>query len=184
GESLLDTLGKLWLAGVQVNWSKFYAQEKRSRRPLPTYPFERQRYWIDPPRQDLDTKWREDPAQSLKQSDQADLPVVLTGSLHPRLNHFKPYVAPRNEIEQSIAIAWQQVLGIEHISIYDNFFEIGGHSLSITQVISRLQTAFPIKLPLRSLFEAPTIAMLAEIVEELLIQKIEELSGGMIQQIL
>ncbi|HLO52465.1 MAG TPA: type I polyketide synthase, partial [Kamptonema sp.] len=46
---LLNTLGKLWLAGVRVDWLGFYADEKRDRIPLPTYPFERQRYWIDPP---------------------------------------------------------------------------------------------------------------------------------------
>ncbi|MBR8836535.1 MAG: SDR family NAD(P)-dependent oxidoreductase [Stigonema ocellatum SAG 48.90 = DSM 106950] len=46
---LLNTLGRLWLAGVEVDWSGFYAQEQRDRLPLPTYPFERQRYWIEPP---------------------------------------------------------------------------------------------------------------------------------------
>lgn len=46
---LLNTLGQLWLAGVQIDWSRFYADEKRDRLPLPTYPFERQRYWIEPP---------------------------------------------------------------------------------------------------------------------------------------
>jgi acyl transferase domain-containing protein/acyl carrier protein len=44
---LLQTLGRLWLAGVEIDWSGFYAHEKRHRLPLPTYPFERQRYWID-----------------------------------------------------------------------------------------------------------------------------------------
>lgn len=48
---LLNTLGQLWLAGVQIDWSGFYSDEKRDRIPLPTYPFERQRYWIDPPNQ-------------------------------------------------------------------------------------------------------------------------------------
>jgi NADPH:quinone reductase-like Zn-dependent oxidoreductase/thioesterase domain-containing protein/NAD(P)-dependent dehydrogenase (short-subunit alcohol dehydrogenase family)/acyl carrier protein len=46
---LLTTLGRLWLAGIQINWSAFYAHEQRYRLPLPTYPFERKRYWIDPP---------------------------------------------------------------------------------------------------------------------------------------
>ena len=46
---LLDTLGQLWLAGVRIDWQRFYADETRDRIPLPTYPFERQRYWIDPP---------------------------------------------------------------------------------------------------------------------------------------
>jgi acyl transferase domain-containing protein/thioesterase domain-containing protein/acyl carrier protein len=45
---ILDTLGRLWLAGIQLNWSEFYADEKRCRIPLPTYPFERQRYWVEP----------------------------------------------------------------------------------------------------------------------------------------
>ena len=48
--ALLTALGKLWLAGVTINWqTDFYASERRRRVPLPTYPFERQRYWIDPP---------------------------------------------------------------------------------------------------------------------------------------
>jgi len=50
-EFLLNTLGQLWLAGVQIDWSGFYAHEQRDRLPLPTYPFERQRYWIEPPKQ-------------------------------------------------------------------------------------------------------------------------------------
>ncbi|MDF5721978.1 MAG: beta-ketoacyl synthase N-terminal-like domain-containing protein [Rhizonema sp. PD37] len=50
---LLETLGRLWLAGVQVNWSEFYANQRRHRIPLPTYPFERQRYWIEPQKQVL-----------------------------------------------------------------------------------------------------------------------------------
>ena len=50
-EFLLKTLGQLWLGGVQIDWSSFYAQQQCHRVPLPTYPFERQRYWIDPPQQ-------------------------------------------------------------------------------------------------------------------------------------
>jgi acyl transferase domain-containing protein len=44
---LLNTLGQLWLAGIEIDWSKFYAGQQRYRVPLPTYPFERQRYWIE-----------------------------------------------------------------------------------------------------------------------------------------
>ena len=55
-ELLLNTLGQLWLAGVQVDWSGFYAHEQRDRLPLPTYPFERQHYWIDPPAQSASSR--------------------------------------------------------------------------------------------------------------------------------
>ncbi|MBN3909402.1 MAG: amino acid adenylation domain-containing protein [Nostoc sp. NMS1] len=72
------------------------------------------------------------------------------------------YVAPQSDAERSIAAVWQEVLHLESIGIYDNFFEIGGHSLLATQVISRLRKVFQMDLSLRTLFEAPTIASLAE----------------------
>ncbi|MEK8021436.1 MAG: beta-ketoacyl synthase N-terminal-like domain-containing protein, partial [Candidatus Parabeggiatoa sp.] len=53
---LLKTLGQLWLAGIKVNWSAFYADEQRYRLPLPTYPFERQRYWIEAPKQGIENQ--------------------------------------------------------------------------------------------------------------------------------
>ncbi|MEH1787875.1 MAG: beta-ketoacyl synthase N-terminal-like domain-containing protein [Nostoc sp.] len=75
-EFLLNTLGQLWLAGVQVDWSGFYTHERRHRIPLPTYPFERQRYWIEPKIQvnTLKTGEKKLPATSLlgKKPDIAD----------------------------------------------------------------------------------------------------------------
>lgn len=91
----------------------------------------------------------------------------------PKLSN--AYVPPRNEFEQTIANIWQQLLGIEQIGIYDNFFTLGGHSLLATQLIYRVQKTFQVELPLSSFFEATTIAKLAELIEEMLIEKIEEL---------
>ncbi|MHC5744955.1 MAG: type I polyketide synthase [Nostoc sp.] len=87
------------------------------------------------------------------------------------------YVAPKNELEKQITEIWQEVLGIAEIGIYDNFYELGGDSLIATQLVSRLRTKFPVDLPLRDiLFEAMIPAKQAEIVEQLLLEKIEELS--------
>jgi amino acid adenylation domain-containing protein len=72
------------------------------------------------------------------------------------------FVAPRNSVEQEVAEIWVQVLGIDKVGIYDNFFLLGGHSLLATQVISRIQKTFEVELPLRCLFESPTVAGLAE----------------------
>jgi len=72
------------------------------------------------------------------------------------------FVAPRTPIEERLAGIWAEVLHREPIGSYDNFFELGGHSLLATQVISRISEAFAVDIPLRSLFETPTVAGLAE----------------------
>ncbi len=59
---------------------------------------------------------------------------------------------------------WEQILGIGHIGIRDNFFTLGGHSLLATQVISRLRDEFGVEVPLQQIFETPTIADLASVV--------------------
>jgi amino acid adenylation domain-containing protein len=72
------------------------------------------------------------------------------------------FVEPRSEIEELVAQIWREVLKLEKIGAHDNFFELGGHSLLATRVVSRLRTNFNIDLPLRKLFELPTVAGLAE----------------------
>jgi len=69
-------------------------------------------------------------------------------------------VAPRTDFERQVAGIWQSVLGGSTPGIHDNFFEIGGHSILATQVISRINEAFKIEAPLRQIFESPTIATL------------------------
>ncbi len=65
---------------------------------------------------------------------------------------------PRNAVEEALVAIWAQVLGRAKVGIYENFFDLGGHSLLITQVISRVRESLQVELPLRTLFEKPTIA--------------------------
>jgi phthiocerol/phenolphthiocerol synthesis type-I polyketide synthase E len=84
------------------------------------------------------------------------------GVRHPRPALARAFVAPRNDVEQAIATIWCELLGVERVGVEDEFFELGGHSLLATQLVSRLRTRFGVDLPLRSLFEATTVAALAE----------------------
>jgi len=72
--------------------------------------------------------------------------------------HFLP---PHTPAQKDIAAVWSQYLGLEQIGLDDNFFELGGHSLLATRIVSRLRQVFGVDIPLRNLFEFPTIAQLA-----------------------
>ncbi|HVG43861.1 MAG TPA: amino acid adenylation domain-containing protein, partial [Longimicrobium sp.] len=77
------------------------------------------------------------------------------------------YVAPRTAAEERMAGIWAEVLGVERVGAEDHFFDLGGHSLLATQLVSRVREAFRTELPLRAVFEAPTLAALAVRVEEM-----------------
>ena len=93
--------------------------------------------------------------------DRSKLPPP--GDSRPNLEN--AFVEPRAEIEELVAQVWREVLKLEKIGVHDNFFELGGHSLLATRVIARLRTNFNIDLPLRKLFELPTVGALAEHVD-------------------
>ncbi len=102
------------------------------------------------------------------------LPLTLNGKVNysalPSLEEARTmvkreFVAPRCLTEEVMAGIWAEVLGLERVSIHDNFFELGGHSLLATRVISRQREALRIEVPLRSLFETPTVAGLAAALE-------------------
>ena len=76
------------------------------------------------------------------------------------------YVAPRTPIEAKLAEIWSECLQIDQVGVADEFFDLGGHSLLANQMMSRVQQEFNVEIPLRGLFEAPTVAELALVVVE------------------
>lgn len=163
-EFLLTNLGKLWLAGATPDWNGFHSHESRYRVPLPTYPFERQRYWIDPP----------EVRYSVSERAESEKTAYRSRTSYTRPNISVAYADPRNETEGMIIEIFQELLGIEQIGIYDNFFDLGGHSLLATRGASRIREKFQLELSVSSLFEEPTAEGLARYIEHLLtLQKLQ-----------
>ena len=83
------------------------------------------------------------------------------------------FVAPRTELEEELAGIWAEVLKVERVGISDNFFDLGGHSLLATRLIFQLREHFNVDVPLRALFEAPTIATLSLVIVQSQIEQVD-----------
>jgi acyl transferase domain-containing protein len=147
---LLSAAGRLWLAGHRLDAEKLFAGQQRRRVPLPTYPFARHRYWIEPgdalPLPAMETTARISPTSQV---------------LHARPALATAYVAPRGEVEERVAALWREVLGLAELGAHDSFLELGGDSLLATRLMARLREEFAVELAMERLFERPTIAGVA-----------------------
>jgi len=165
-------LGQLWLEGAPIQWPAFYAQERRQRIVLPTYPFERQKYWVEPRKRTVkngsavasakiqpEERGQEHTPDAGHSGHSSDLPGPSL--LHPRPTLKTPYVPPTTELEKSIAAICRKVLGITEIGIDDIFFELGGDSLLALQVVTGLKKELSIEVPVATLYEQLTIRSLA-----------------------
>lgn len=103
----------------------------------------------------------------------AEVPLTANGKVDR--NHFltaamngntRTYVPARNATEEALCSIWQEVLGLEKVGIFDDFFELGGNSLLATQVASRIRTVIDVNLPLSNLFRATTISDIAQLIQE------------------
>lgn len=183
--ALLDALGQLWTAGLTVDWTRYYAGEVRQRVPLPTYPFQRQRYRVDPPDQPrpetvppfagpgsdhaTETVCSSGPPPialqepAMADTGPAERPPVPQARPRPALR--VEFIPPRNETEAKLAALWADALGIDQAGVFDDFFESGGHSLLAVSLFTQIHQVFQRRLQISVLFEAPTISQLAELLQ-------------------
>ncbi|HKS08546.1 MAG TPA: MupA/Atu3671 family FMN-dependent luciferase-like monooxygenase, partial [Pyrinomonadaceae bacterium] len=155
-EFLLKTVGRLWLAGVGIDWSRVYSGQPHRRVPLPTYPFQRKRYWIDPP-----SEAAQSTIEALNDTESATLPTN---------DQTFSNVA---EVETTVIAIWCELFGIDNIRPHDNFFDHGGNSLIALQLVSELRATFKVDLPLRVVFESQTAAALSTRIFDLIAQEQE-----------
>ena len=83
-----------------------------------------------------------------------------------RPNLDTPFIVPETSVEQALAKIWAEVLNVNHVGAHDNFFDLGGHSLAATRIVSRVIKHFQVDLPLQSLFQSPTVAEMATVIAE------------------
>jgi acyl carrier protein len=92
--------------------------------------------------------------------------AALPAPDHGRPDLEQPYAPPQGDIEALLAQIWEDVLNLRPVGIHDNFFDLGGHSLAASRVVSRVLKHFRLQIPLQSLFQMPTIAQMAELITE------------------
>jgi phthiocerol/phenolphthiocerol synthesis type-I polyketide synthase E len=147
--SPLVPLGEAWLAGVSIDWERFRAGERRRRVPLPTYSFERERYWLEATSRPA----MAEPGRAEQRPPPAPKRASRRGG---------PAVPARTETERALVECFQEVFRLEEIGIHDDFFALGGDSLMGLRLTARIGQRLGVQLPLKVVAEAPTVAALAE----------------------
>lgn len=154
-EFILTALGKLWVAGANVDWARLHRDEQRQRIPLPTYPFEHQRYWIDE-------------LAAGNSGDGISKALHIAEMMHPASSPGAASGANggASGADELILNIWRETLGIAAIAPQDNFFDLGGDSLVAAGLLAQVQRATGIQIPLVNFFQSPTPASLVKLLQD------------------
>jgi phthiocerol/phenolphthiocerol synthesis type-I polyketide synthase E len=148
----LAAAGRLWSAGVPLDWTRLHEDERRRRVALPTYPFQGQRYLVEAPAE--------------AQVDLAGAEPILLPGL-PRDDDGSPSLPPPSgsEREQAVCMIFAEILGLARVDPGDNFFHLGGDSLIATQLTAWIRRSYQTNLSLKEVFTAPTPQALAALLD-------------------
>ena len=151
----LEALGEAWLAGVPIDWERFRAGERRRRVALPTYSFDRHRHWIDAP-----------------EGTGADRPgpaAARQAPAAPSATPAAPSATPagtadpaRDDTERALLACFRELFRDDSIGIRSDFFALGGDSLLAMRLVALIARRIDVRLALKEIVEAPTVAALAE----------------------
>jgi phthiocerol/phenolphthiocerol synthesis type-I polyketide synthase E len=170
--SLLTAAGRLWLAGVPISWPGLSVGQRRGKVRLPTYPFQRQRFLVEP----LDGVGR-------SASTTLDAPAwvgVEPATLAQPIDAGERAVEDdaETEVERTLKAIFRRVLGVTRLTRHDSFFDLGGDSLIAAQLLGMMSKSFSIEVPARTIYEAPTVADLATLVEAWRGRQVDEMPCG------
>ena len=152
--SLLEAAGALWMVGAAIDWNAYYAHQKRRRIALPTYPFERKRCWIEAPGH-----------ESVRIGSKVKTKVLEPRTALVENAEIQKGAPSINPTEAMVIHLMTEVLGVEGIKLNDDFFQLGGDSLTAVQLATKLEKTLDVILPRNVLMESPTPARLAMLID-------------------
>ena len=153
-----ESLGKIWMGGVSIDWNAYYEDERFYRISAPTYPFDSKELWIKPKASSVN--------ESVEQRDYPEETEEEKGYNRPDLS--VKYEPATNAVEESLVSILEELMGIHPIGVNDNFFELGGHSLLATQFISRINEVFGVELQMKEIMEMASVRQISECVIDVL----------------
>jgi acyl transferase domain-containing protein len=170
-QSMLGSLGQLWLAGARVAWGPLHGNERRHRVPLPTYPFERGRFWIGAP--NPGNQKVGGTAAAYKTESLNDREGEVEGgetAMEPNISRLAVF-GQRTELQSKLQTLFSELSGLERaaLEVSASFMELGFDSLFLTQASSAIQQRFNVKVSFRQLLEGQsTIESLAAYLDQIL----------------
>ncbi|MCH6159351.1 non-ribosomal peptide synthetase/type I polyketide synthase [Streptomyces marispadix] len=159
-------LGRLWTAGGDIDWDRVQGGTA-SRTGLPTYPFERRRYWIEAAPGGRRAKPGGYVLQAAEPEEETgDGGPAPMGAFDPRPALTTEYAEPRDDLDRRLVAVWQELLGVAPVGVHDNFMELGGHSLLAARMVERVKAGLGVGVKLGDLLAEPTVAGLAALLAE------------------
>ncbi|MBK9992034.1 MAG: amino acid adenylation domain-containing protein [Verrucomicrobia bacterium] len=148
-QSLLSALGRLWTSGISPDWRNYFQREQRRRVPLPTYPFERKRFWIEPPAYNQTDNTKPNPVSTGNQNPANPEPAANSTSTEtvPSTGN----AANASDLISEIRALFSKLSGIEAPDLTTSFIELGADSLFLAQFSQAVETRFSIKITFRQL---------------------------------
>lgn len=151
--SLLKAIGTFWSYGGAVDWNAYHYNKTKKKLSLPTYPFEEKSFNI------RINNWTDLPSGTSR----VKAPQVVKDT-RPALK--TPYIAPGSDLEQKLVTIWEELLGYTPIGIHDDFFQLGGNSLSMIRLISRIHKSLGVQFGIKEAFDNKTIAIQAALIAD------------------